>query len=68
MLLAALVVGVARAAEGLDDGLLGDAARALLVGRGGLDRRFERRERDARVAARGAARGATSSSSATTAA
>src|ERR1700759_5003749 len=52
MLLAALVVGVASAAQGFDDSILADAAHSFFVRLGRLDRGFERRERDARVAAR----------------
>src|SRR4051794_20112589 len=52
MLLAALVVSVARAAHRLDDCLLADVARALLIWLGRLDRGFERGEGNARIPAR----------------
>jgi hypothetical protein len=53
VLLASLVVAVARAPQRLDDRLQRHAPRAAFAGRRGIDRRFERRQRDARVAARG---------------
>src|SRR5205085_7128993 len=52
VLLAALVVCVARAPQSLCDSLLRDSADAFLVRLRSLDRGFERGERDARVAAR----------------